>query len=131
MFLLRTTARQQPRFLVAATRAPAPGLGFISKRFNSSDYGSGEHNNLKNPKADHEHPGPPPPNTNNKGGAPSSSSQENSTSQKSESGDGGEKPKPKILNASPPKSGEEPEDVKKHNEEMAQRAERPVEGQKN
>lgn len=32
---------------------------------------------------------------------------------------------PKILNRNPPKDGDAPEDVKKHNEEMAQRADKP------
>lgn len=120
MFLLRT-ARQQPRFMApASTRAPA--LVSISRRFASSDYGSGEHNDLKRSKSEQEHPGPAPPSTGDKGSSASKSGEK-------KSGDGSQ-PQPKILNASPPKEGEQSEDVKKHNEEMKQRAERPHEGQK-
>lgn len=122
MFLMRI-ARQQPRFL-AATSTGAPALIPITRRFASSDYGSGEHNDLKNSKSDKEHPGPAPPSTGDKGGkgAPQPKLGEK------KSGDG-EQPQPKILNASPPKEGEESEDVKKHNEEMKNRADRPHESQ--
>lgn len=109
----------------------------ITKRFNSSDYGSGEHNNLKREKSEMEHPGPPPPSTGNKSGSSASSSSSSSSSSQPESGsessskmEGSDKPKPKIFSASPPKKGEEPEDVKRHNEEMDARKDKPMETRK-
>lgn len=110
MFLLRS-ARQQPRILLAIPPTRATALASVSRRFASSDYGSGEHNDLKRSKSELEHPGPPPPSTGDKGSKGAS---------KSEPEDGG-KAQPKISNASPPKEGEEPEEVKKHNEEMKNR----------
>ncbi|KAK3077474.1 hypothetical protein LTS18_010174, partial [Coniosporium uncinatum] len=111
-----------------------------------------------NPSADKEHPGPPPPKVgqgsgstptkgtsdgHNPGEAKQSggkrsystlSRRQFSTSTVSRRED---RPKstegnePKILNENPPKSGEESEDVKKHNEEMADMADRPAAGVKN
>jgi hypothetical protein len=53
------------------------------------------------------------------------------------SSSGGDKPKgvngkqPKILSDNPPEPGKEPEDVRKHNEEMERRAERAALGVRN
>ncbi|KAF2487586.1 hypothetical protein BDY17DRAFT_289245 [Neohortaea acidophila] len=49
------------------------------------------------------------------------------TSTDGASGKSQQKAQPKILNTSPPKDGEESADVKKHNDEMAKRADKPAE----
>lgn len=127
MFLLRT-ARQQPRFVAAATSTRVPAAS-ISRRFASGDYGSGEHNDLKRSKSDHEHPGPPPPSTGDKGSSKGASQQKSNDSGSSQTTSNGAKPK--ILSASPPKEGEEPPEVAKHNEEIRKRADKPNEGASN
>lgn len=127
MFLLRTV-RQQPRFVAAATSTRVPAAT-ISRRFASGDYGSGEHNDLKRSKSDHEHPGPPPPSTGDKGSSKGASQQKSNDSGSSQTTSNGAKPK--ILSASPPKEGEEPPEVAKHNEEIRKRADKPNEGASN
>jgi hypothetical protein len=131
----------------------------IHSRLAHQDYGSGEgdpkgekpQKQGANPSADKEHPGPPPP----KAGEGSGSGPTKGTSEghNTTSGSGSstqkrqfstmrmlwaaKKPKsteglqPKILNESPPTSEEESDDVKKHNEEFTQRAERAHEGVEN
>jgi len=106
-----------------------------------------------NPSADKEHPGPPPPKAGyQSGGSPTKGSPEghNTSSTKSPQQKRGfstartlwadsnkssssARPKttkglsPKILSESPPRAEDEPEDVKEHNRDMENRAERPHE----
>lgn len=118
-------------------------------RFATQDYGSGEGNPAgekpqqqgQNPSEDVEHPGPPPPkvargqssSSPNEDSGSSSSKSTSSSSSQSQSNDGASKSgsgngksvngaQPKILNESPPAN--ESEDVKQHNKEMEQRAEK-------
>ncbi|EME41147.1 hypothetical protein DOTSEDRAFT_73548 [Dothistroma septosporum NZE10] len=127
MSLLRTT------FLRSALRSTS--LNVAARRFASSDYGSGAVKpGTPNNAVDKEHPGPPPPSVAEKGNEQKSSSESqksgSSDAQKSESSSGkstSDKPEPKILAANPPAEGEEPEDVARHNREMAQRADKTAE----
>lgn len=113
------------------------------------DYGSGDGNPAgENPqqqgkrgREDLEHPGPPPPKVgqNNKTSPDASSSQSSSGSSSSKSSEGNKQSdaaatdkdvkgvkgaQPKILNENPPSGENAPEDVKQHNREVDQRAER-------
>ena len=115
------------------------------------DYGSGDGNPAgENPqqqgkrgREDLEHPGPPPPKVgqNNKTSpdASSSSSGSGQQSSKTQSSEGGKSQseaatnkdakgvkgaQPKILNENPPTEKNAPEEVKEHNREVDQRAER-------
>ncbi|KXT00018.1 hypothetical protein AC578_4856 [Pseudocercospora eumusae] len=110
MLFLRTTTRTTTVVRSSLSfRATRPQSFSTSvARHTSSDYGSGQHNNEPNSSEHKEHPGPPPP--------PKTSS---SGTQKSRNGS-----QPKILSDSPPKEGEESEEVRKHNEEVAKRADR-------
>jgi hypothetical protein len=56
-----------------------------------------------------------------------SSEQQPAQSVDGESGRSPKKAQPKILSDSPPQEGEVPEDVRKHNEEMDRRADKPNE----
>lgn len=123
-------------------------------RFATQDYGSGEGNPAgekpqaqgQNPSENIEHPGPPPPkvaqgksssspneDSGSSSGKSSSSSAASKPSEQSQSNDGAAKTgggdgksvngaQPKILNANPPAT--DSEEVKQHNKEMEQRAER-------
>lgn len=118
-------------------------------RFATQDYGSGEGNPAgekpqqqgANPSENLEHPGPPPPkvakgqssSSPNEDSGSSSSSSRSKPSEKSQSNDGAAETgggdgksvngaQPKILNANPPAT--ESEEVKQHNKEMDQRAEK-------
>ncbi|KAF2766261.1 hypothetical protein EJ03DRAFT_377101 [Teratosphaeria nubilosa] len=119
MSLLRTT-RQPLRSLIGTS----PRLLFPQvqrqTRFASGDYGSGEQYPGKNPSEDKEHPGPPPPKTSKHSG----STQQSSQLEKVQTSKGTQGAKPKILDESPPPKGQEPDDVKKHNQEMEQRADK-------
>ncbi|KAF3002071.1 hypothetical protein E8E13_009406 [Curvularia kusanoi] len=126
-------------------------------RFATQDYGSGEGNPAgekpqqqgQNPSEGIEHPGPPPPkvargqssSSPNDDGSGSSSGKSTSSSnskpgQQSQSNDGASKTgsgnsksvngaQPKILNENPPAT--DSEEVKQHNKEMEQRAEKAYE----
>lgn len=134
-------------FLRAAPRATLP---ITSQRF-AGDYGGGEGDPVgENPQdqgpsksSDLEHPGPPPPKVGqgtgttptkatsegHTGGTSSSRDSSSSTSsqQSSGGGNGGDKTKgaqPKILDTSPPDASEQGQDVKQHNKEMENRAEK-------
>ncbi|EON65394.1 hypothetical protein W97_04632 [Coniosporium apollinis CBS 100218] len=134
-------------FLRAAPRATLP---ITSQRF-AGDYGGGEGDPVgENPQdqgpsksSDLEHPGPPPPKVGqgtgttptkatsegHTGGTSSSgdSSSSASSQQSSGGGNGGDKTKgaqPKILDTSPPDASEQSQDVKQHNKEMENRAEK-------
>ncbi|KXT10893.1 hypothetical protein AC579_9863 [Pseudocercospora musae] len=120
MLFLRTTARSTTALRLAVTSRPQ--FSTFTPRYTSSDYGSGQHNSEPNSTVHKEHPGPPPPNTNKSSSSSSSSPSSSSGSQKSSNG-----PQPKILSDSPPKEGEESDEVRKHNEEVARRADRPHE----
>lgn len=119
-------------------------------RFATQDYGSGDGNPAgekpqqqgQNPSEHIEHPGPPPPKVargqsssspNEDSGSSSSSSSQSKPGQQSQSNDGASKTgagdgksvngaQPKILNEGPPAT--DSEDVKQHNKEMDQRAEK-------
>ncbi|GME63403.1 Conserved serine-rich protein [Neofusicoccum parvum] len=119
-----------------ASPVSRPALPIATQRFAHSGYGDGKgdpvgENPQKQPPAksrDIEHPGPPPPDVGKgtdataakdagkgrKSESPSSGSQQSSHSIK-----GAE---PKILNANPP--AEESPEVRQHNKEMENRAER-------
>ena len=114
-------------FLSRTARAPilralaTPRTAIPARRF-KSDYGSGEQYDGKNPSEHIEHPGPPPPSAaQGKGGSKQQQSSESKqpSSGKSKSSEGAE---PKILNESPPKEGEEPNDVAEHNKDVSRRA---------
>ncbi|EKG20185.1 hypothetical protein MPH_02542 [Macrophomina phaseolina MS6] len=108
------------------------------KRFAHSGYGDGKGDPVgENPQSQQpaksrnlEHPGPPPPDVGkgsdasapkgqSKGGEKKSEPQQQQQQQKSQSVKGAE---PKILNANPP--SEESPEVRQHNQEMENRAER-------
>ncbi|KAF1932920.1 uncharacterized protein M421DRAFT_252775 [Didymella exigua CBS 183.55] len=120
-------------------------------RFATQDYGSGEGNPVgekpqqqgQNPSENIEHPGPPPPKiargqsssspNEDSGSSSSNSSSSSKPSEQSQSNDGASKTgggdgksvngaQPKILNARPPAT--ESEEVRQHNKEMDQRAEK-------
>ncbi|KAF2000116.1 hypothetical protein P154DRAFT_545959 [Amniculicola lignicola CBS 123094] len=110
-------------------------------RFATQDYGSGEGNPRgakpqqqgANPSESLEHPGPPPPKVaegqsssspNNDDTKEASKSSGSSSSGKSTSEKEVRGAQPKILNDSSPPKSEQDESVKKHNEEMDQRADR-------
>ncbi|KAM3421534.1 hypothetical protein BST61_g1923 [Cercospora zeina] len=131
MFLLRTSRTATAARVVAGPATSRAAFTTSSLRFASGDYGSGAHKHgkeLDKESHDREHPGPPPPST---GGSSKSSesSQPSSGSGKSQSNDGAPA-QPKILDDARPKEGQEPEEVRKHNEEFRQRADRPREGVK-
>ncbi|KAH6616550.1 hypothetical protein C7974DRAFT_401983 [Boeremia exigua] len=118
-------------------------------RFATQDYGSGDGNPTgekpqqqgQNPSEHIEHPGPPPPkvargqssSSPNEDSGQSSTSSQQKPEQQSQSNDGASKTgagdgksvkgaQPKILNESTPAA--ESEEVKQHNQEMDQRAEK-------
>ena len=118
-----------------------------TQHLSSSDYGSGEGDPKgerpkeqgPNPSEGLEHPGPPPPDVGQSkggvrndgskasGGSSSSPSSHSDSSNGGKnktrsSGNGGKGAQPKILNEGPP--GEPTEDVRSHNREVKQRAER-------
>jgi len=116
--------------------APRSTLPISSQRFASGDYGSGSgdpkgekpQDQGKNQESrELEHPGPPPPKAAQGKGEGSqqktSSSSSSSSSSKPASGKGTQGAQPKILNDKPP-AKDASEDVKKHNEEMDNRAEK-------
>ena len=111
-----------------------------------SNYGGGEgdpkgenpQDQGSNPSAELEHPGPPPPDVGKgsgggptKAGAQGHNTQQNASSrgQGSSGGDAENKggPQPKIHKHSPPADEHHTDDVKKHNEEMKTRHDRPQE----
>lgn len=111
--LLRTSMR--------VSRARPFSLAFTSppRRFASSDYGSEQGGqaqgvNQKNPMKHLEHPGPE---------SPAATGQTNSSSDSSSDSKSGAQPK--IHQPKSPKE-DESADVKKHNEEMANRADKSV-----
>ncbi|KAI6832793.1 hypothetical protein KC340_g13265 [Hortaea werneckii] len=146
MSFLRVTRQPAIRSLTRSTNTPT--LAFTPRRLAHQDYGSGEGNPAgenpqaqgKNPSEKAEHPGPEPPTAGKKAGKksqqqqqqgggsqqqPSSSSNNNKGTQDASSSSS---PQPRILNdPPPPASGSQgaPGEVKQHNREMDQRAEKP------
>ncbi|KAJ4350153.1 uncharacterized protein N0V89_008774 [Didymosphaeria variabile] len=133
----------------AASVAPCARFHTVRSLRAQQDYGSGEGNPAgENPqqqgkrgREDLEHPGPPAPNVGqgNKTSPDSSSSQSSSSSSKGSNGGSGsgkqaestdkdvkgvKGAQPKILNENPPKGDNAPEEVKQHNRELDQRAEK-------
>jgi hypothetical protein len=117
----------------------------LQVRFATQDYGSGEGNPAgespqaqgKNNREDLEHPGPPAPKVaQSKGqqrqsssqsqsdGAGSSGGQAPQSEGSSDSDKGTKGAQPKILNENPPSESEQNEDVRQHNEDMDNRAEK-------
>ncbi|KAF2814205.1 uncharacterized protein BDZ99DRAFT_516812 [Mytilinidion resinicola] len=103
-------------------------------RFASGDYGSGEGSPVgENPQdqgksqlsRDLEHPGAKAPDTSSSKGQESQQSKPSSSSPGTRDKKQGKGPQPKIHSESPPDA--ESEDVKKHNDEMARRHDKPNE----
>lgn len=141
---LRTTfVRNAPRAFVRS-----PAMSVSGRRFASSDYGSGKgdpkgenpQEQGANPSADKEHPGPPPPKAGQgSGGATKGTSTGNNTdaakqqkksfstmarrmSEEHPKSTKGLKPALNKSDAPAPAEKDLPEDVKKHNKEMDERA---------
>lgn len=134
--------------------AAAPPLSLRPRqqiRFATQDYGSGDGDPAaedpmaqgKRGREDLEHPGPPPPKVAQKDSKETSSSSSGSSAskgseekkKKKNSASGADKSsssssskhqgaQPKILNENPPTTENQSEDVRKHNEDMANRAEK-------
>jgi len=130
--------------------APRTPLSLISAQqhrlYAGSSYGGGEgdpkgenpQEQGPNPSADLEHPGPPPPDVGQgTGGGPTKKGAEgHNTQQNASSGgqgnSGGAKggksaPQPKIYKHDAPGEGQHSDEVKRHNEEMSKRHDRPQE----
>lgn len=142
----------RPVFIAAPRQSLSTSSRFLASSDYGSGEGDPVSENPQkqgvNPSADIEHPGPPPPKVgrgtgssptkgtsdgHNTGGssAPSSSSSSSSSNSAGSSGSDGsgssggggkKKPQPKILDHSPP--ADPSEDVKQHNREMENRADR-------
>ncbi|KAI4214367.1 MAG: hypothetical protein LQ351_003120 [Letrouitia transgressa] len=119
----------QAEQLVSAIRAAESDMKRKRGRFYASQsYGSGEgdpkgenpQEQGANPSESQEHPGPPSPNTAEGGQKTKQTSPSKSSSSSSENSGG---PQPKIFNEKVPT--EESEDVKKHNEDLSKRHDRP------
>lgn len=143
--------------LRSAARPAALRPAFFARpqvRFATQDYGSGDGNPAgekpqqqgQNPSEHLEHPGPPPPDVargqsssspnEDSGSSSKKSSSSSKPSERSQSNDGASNTgggdgksvngaQPKILNAKPP--AEDSDEVKQHNQEMDQRAEKAFE----
>lgn len=131
-FLRVNSLRQFQAIGAPVLRNQRAAFSVLPRAQATSDYGSGkgdpkgENPNQQgpNPSADKEHPGPPPPkegqgsgSTPTKGGSQSSNSGQQSKGTQNDA-------KPKILSANPPTEENAPQDVREHNEQMDQRAEK-------
>ncbi|KAL1589132.1 hypothetical protein WHR41_02065 [Cladosporium halotolerans] len=131
-FLRVNSLRQFQAIGAPALRTQRAAFSILPRAQATSDYGSGkgdpkgENPNQQgpNPSADKEHPGPPPPkegqgsgSTPTKGGSQSSNSGQQSKGTQNDA-------KPKILSTNPPTEENAPQDVREHNEQMDQRAEK-------
>lgn len=125
---LRAAATLRPAALRAAPRATRT-LSSTPRRLAQQDYGSTD----SSPKAakeqpsssatrEKEHPGAAAPDVGQKGSSSASSSSSTSSSGGSKDSHAVKGARPKILDENPP--AEESEDVKQHNREMDNRAER-------
>ncbi|KAK5125676.1 hypothetical protein LTR85_011950 [Meristemomyces frigidus] len=136
MSFLRTIRQPMLRPISRQTATVA----FTSRRAAHQDYGSGDGNPAgenpqdqpKNPKEHMEHPGPEAPSVGKSSGESSSGSSSGGQQQGAQKSSSGKEPaskgtqgaQPKILNESPPRDGEAPQDVEDHNREMDNRAEK-------
>ena len=135
-FIRATSLRQLQAIGTPALRTQRAAFSAIPRVQATSDYGSGKgdpkgenpQEQGANPSADLEHPGPPPPKQGEgsgsgptKGGKDSSNSGNASKQSKGTQKAGG--PQPKISNPNPPSEGESAE-VREHNKQMDQRAEK-------
>ena len=135
-FIRATSLRQFQAIGTPALRTQRAAFSAIPRVQATSDYGSGKgdpkgenpQEQGANPSADLEHPGPPPPKQGEgsgsgptKGGKDSSNSGNASKQSKGTQKAGG--PQPKISNPNPPSEGESAE-VREHNKQMDQRAEK-------
>ncbi|KAI5360995.1 hypothetical protein Slin14017_G091700 [Septoria linicola] len=130
MFLLRTSRTAFVARVVPSSTVSRAPFSTIPRCLSGSDYGSGAQKGdkaLEKESLDKEHPGPPPPST---GGSKSSQSSQPSSSEQSWGSGDGSKAQPKIFSDSRPKEGSESEEVRQHNEEHRQRADRAQEGVK-
>lgn len=128
MSFLRTVRQPALRPLPHQTRT----FTFTSRR-SAQDYGSGAgdpkgekpQEQGKNPSEHKEHPGPPAPSTGGNSGSGQQQQQGGKEqSSKAQTSKGTQGAQPKILNESPPASGQGSQDVEDHNREMDQRAEK-------
>lgn len=117
--LVDMTSLLRVHFRAPAARLLRPSISAVPRRF-GSDYGGSQGGqeqgvNEKNPMKHLEHPGPEPPSTSSGGGAAATSDSPDSSSKDGAS--------PQIHQ---PKSSSEDqsEDVRQHNEEMKNRAEK-------
>lgn len=138
MSFLRTTSLRQFQAIGAPTlRTQRAAFSAIPRAQATSDYGSGKgdpkgenpQSQGPNPSADKEHPGPPPPkegqgsgSTPTKGGSETSNS--GNPSKQSKGTQKTNNAEPKILSDNPPTGDNAPKEVREHNEQMDQRAER-------
>lgn len=137
---VRGALRARPTNLAARPRPlrPVQAVRLAHQSYGNEQSGMEQGTHLKNPKSDLEHPGPEAPankgsiskeETSSSSSPSSSSDSPSSSSSPSNSSDSGEKTsqgaRPAIHS---PKSAAEENDpeVKKHNEEMAQRSDRSV-----
>lgn len=137
-----TTISSSPRSL------PSPAYAQQHRLYAGSSYGGGEgdpkgenpSDQGANPSADLEHPGPPPPSVGQgtgggptKKGAEGHNTQQNSGGQASTDGSGGasgakgDGPQPKIYKHDAPEEQTHSDEVRKHNEDVAKRHDRPNE----
>lgn len=132
MQVFRTSRAPRPISIVHPLLRFSPQAYSASLRkgrfYASQSYGSGEgdpkgenpQEQGANPSESQEHPGPPSPNTAEGGQKTKQTSPSKSSSSSSENSGG---PQPKIFNEKVPT--EESEDVKKHNEDLSKRHDRP------
>ncbi|GKZ28790.1 hypothetical protein AbraIFM66950_000587 [Aspergillus brasiliensis] len=132
----RLSLRATPSSISARQLAPLRSVYPLGQRFyaHSSYGGDGETeaqqpNNPRNqPTRDIEHPGPPAPDTGSsssaKGGSSSSSSKQPSNKAHPTLADGDESP---YVDKDGNTTADAPEDVRRHNEELKNRADRPTE----
>lgn len=130
MSFLRTLPARH--HLTPALRTQRAAFTTARRSLASQDYGSGAgdpkgekpQEQGPNPSADKEHPGPPPPSV----GKGKGSKGNNETSSKGQQQKGTQQQsggaQPKILNADPPKEGEQSAEVERHNRDMENRAEK-------
>jgi len=139
-----TTFRQPARLGSSVLRpflrtAPRTTFQPSYKRFASQDYGSGEGNPAgENPKdqgksqrsRDLEHPGAPAPDTSSSSGGQKTQQSKEPSSSSTDSGTPNKKQEKEVKGAQPKihsqdEPGAENDDVKKHNEEMRNRHDKP------
>lgn len=136
-FIRATSLRQFQAIGAPALRTQRAAFSAIPRAQATSDYGSGSgdpkgenpQSQGANPSADKEHPGPPPPKEGEgSGSGPTKGGSKNANSgSQSKQSKGTQKvnnAEPKILSDNPPAGDNVPKEVREHNEQMDQRAER-------